>query len=317
MKIVVLDGYHINPGDLSWSALEDLGDVDIHESTSPEEIIARAQGATILLTNKVLVTKEVMDHLPELKCICVMATGYNNVDIGAAKNKGIVVCNVAGYSTKSVAQHVFAGIFGYLNRILEYAEESRQGVWTSKNDWTYSKGTIVNVAGKTLGILGFGQIGQEVGKIGLAFGMKVIAYHKHPERDRMEGVTFVELDELFKTSDFLSLHVPLNPSTKHIINIETLSLMKGDAVLINTGRGPLVDESALASCLERGGIGAALLDVMEHEPPMYENPLIPLKNCYITPHVAWAGLQARAKLIEILVENVSGFINGDIQNRIV
>lgn len=317
MKIVVLDAYHLNPGDLSWEPLEALGETHIYDATEPEQIIERAKNADIILSNKVVISAAVMAALPSLKCICVMATGYNNIDVEEASKRGIVVCNVAGYSTDSVAQHVFAGIFAVLNKIETYAEESRNGIWTSKNDWTYVNEPIINISGKTMGILGFGKIGSAVAKIALAFGMSVIAYHKYPERDKAEGVKFVDLNSLYAASDFLSLHVPLNDSTHHIINKESLKQFRMDAILINTGRGPLIDEAALAEALRQGGLRAAVLDVMENEPPKADNPLLPLGNCYITPHVAWAGKEARIQLMEILIGNVKGFISGDIQNSVI
>ncbi|MCL4106735.1 UNVERIFIED_CONTAM: hypothetical protein GTU68_048179 [Idotea baltica] len=310
MKIVVLDGYHLNPGDLDWSELKKLGEVKLYVSTPEHLITERASEADIIITNKVPFNKDQINELPNLKCICVSATGYNIIDTDAAKSAGIVVCNAPNYSTESVAQHVFASIFAIYNRIESYSREVRGGVWAEKKDWSYTNEPVTNVYQKTLGIIGFGQIGQKVNDIAQALGMKVISYHRHPKRDARKGVGFVDLETLFRESDVITLHVPLNDSTHYIVNRESLSLMKSNAILINTGRGPLVDEVALAETLKGNGIRAAGLDVLINEPPEKINPLYDCDNCYITPHIAWAGVVAREKLMAILVDNIKSFQGG-------
>ena len=316
MKIVVLDGFHLNPGDLSWDILNDFGEVTIFNQSLPAELFLRSKEADIVLINKVVFDKDLLDRLPLLKCICVTATGYNNVDVAYANKKGILVCNVAGYSTESVAQHVFASLFNILNRIKEYNTQVRSGEWTKRDDWSYTLEPITNVKDKTLGLLGFGKIGQKVARIAIQFGMKVIAFHKYPERDIMEHVRFVDLETLFKKSDVLSLHVPLNNSTHEIINEYHIGLMKEDSILINTGRGGLIKENDLAVALRDGNIRAAALDVLVNEPPHADNPLVPLENCFITPHIAWAGIEARKILLKSLYENIKSFIEGNPINVI-
>ena len=316
MKIAVLDAFHLNPGDLSWEKIESLGEVIIYDRTQPEDLIERARGANIVLANKVILDEAIINNLPDLKCICVTATGFNNIDIDAAKKKGIVVCNVKDYGTNSVAQHVFAGILAVLNRVEQYSHEVREGVWTEKNDWSYSNETIHNLEGLNLGIIGFGQIGRKVAEIGQAFQMNILAVHRHPERDRRDGVRFVSLPELLETSDVISLHVPLNSSTNELINADTLGQMKSNAILVNTGRGGLVNENDLKEALITGEIRAAVLDVLNSEPPTKDNPLVNLQNCYITPHVAWAGNKARFRMMNMLYDNIKGFISGNIINQV-
>lgn len=316
MKIVNLDAAYLNPGDLSWEGLEKLGDLILYQGTKEEEIVERVSDADIVITNKIPFDRETIEQAPNLKCICVSATGYNIIDVEAAKDHGIVVCNAPSYSNESVAQHVFAGIFAAYNRIENYAKEARSGVWTATNEWCYTNEPISNIYGQTMGILGFGQIGQRVGEIAQAFGMKVVAHHRHPERDAKAGVEFVDLETLFRSADVLSLHVPLNASTKGIVNNDSLSLMKPSSILINTGRGPLIDEHALAQKLTEKKIRAAILDVMIDEPPTASNPLLKCDNCFITPHIAWAGLLARRKLMDILVENIQQFIAGSPINTV-
>ncbi|GLR20074.1 D-2-hydroxyacid dehydrogenase [Portibacter lacus] len=310
MKIVVLDGYHLNPGDLDWSGIKQLGEVVLYVSTPEHLIVQRSAEADIVITNKVPFGKEVLDQLPNLKCICVSATGYNIIDTKVAKQNGIVVCNAPSYSSESVAQHVFASIFAIYNRIETYSKEVKAGVWAEKNDWSYTNEPVTNVYHKTLGIIGFGQIGQKVNEIAQSLGMKVISHHRHPRRDERPGVGFVDLDTLFEASDIITLHVPLNESTKNLINKDSLAKMKASSILINTGRGPLIDEEALASSLKNKQIRAAVLDVLVNEPPEKNNPLYDCENCYITPHIAWAGVEARKKLMRILEANVEAFKQG-------
>jgi glycerate dehydrogenase len=316
MKIINLDGDQLNPGDLSWQEIEDLGSLTTYASTPESLIVERAIGAEIVITNKVPFTRETIEALPDLKCICVSATGFNIIDIEAAKDHQIVVCNAPGYSKESVAQHVFASILTVYNRIENYARESREGKWSDVNDWSYTNEPVSNMEGKTLGIIGFGQIGQRVGELALAFKMKVIAFHKHPKRDAMPGVDFVDIDTLFQSSDVISLHVPLNESTHELVDKTKLALMKSSAILINTGRGPLVNEADLADALQKRKLRAAVLDVMVNEPPSKSNPLLNIENCYITPHVAWAGVNARKKLMHILADNIQNFKKGTPINRV-
>ncbi len=312
MKIVILDGYTANPGDLSWRELEKMGDVTVYERTSPEETVVRAADAEVVLTNKVLMTREVMEQLPQLKYIGVLATGYNVVDIQAAHERGIVVTNVPAYSTESVAQMVFAHLLTVTNRTEHYAQQNREGKWSRSKDFCYCDTTLTEMAGKTFGIVGLGNIGMRVAQIALAFGMKVKALSS--KEVLPEGIEKVTLDELLATSDVLSLHCPLTDSTRHLINKESIQKMKSSAILINTGRGPLVDDDAVANALAEGRLYAFCADVMTVEPPAADNPLLKQPNAYITPHIAWASTEARVRLIQIATENVGCFINGKPQN---
>ncbi len=316
MNIVVLDGYHLNPGDLKWDRLEALGNVKIYDRTTPENIITRSLNADILLSNKVIIDEFIISQLPKLKGIFVMATGYNNIDVIAAQKKGIPVCNVSNYSTDSVAQHVFSCLLAILNRVENYALECRNGVWNELNDWSYTNEPIINLSGRKMGIIGFGKIGQKVAEIALAFGMHVLVSHRYPIIDKRLNIEFVTLPEVFQQADFLSLHVPLNDSTFEIINKNSLGFMKQSSILINTGRGALINENDLALALLSGTIRAAALDVMVQEPPLLDNPLLNLKNCYITPHMAWTGDKSREKMMDILVNNIKGFLSGNIQNKV-
>ena len=314
MKIVILDGYTANPGDLSWRELEKMGDVTVYERTSPEETVVRAADAEVVLTNKVLMTREVMEQLPQLKYIGVLATGYNVVDIQAAHERGIVVTNVPAYSTESVAQMVFAHLLTVTNRTEHYAQQNREGKWSRSKDFCYCDTTLTEMAGKTFGIVGLGNIGMRVAQIALAFGMKVKALSS--KEVLPEGIEKVTLDELLATSDVLSLHCPLTDSTRHLINKESIQKMKSSAILINTGRGPLVDDEAVANALAEGRLYAFCADVMTVEPPAADNPLLKQPNAYITPHIAWASTEARVRLIQIATENVGCFINGKPQNMV-
>ena len=314
MKIVILDGYTANPGDLSWRELEKMGDVTVYERSSPEETVVRAADAEVVLTNKVLMTREVMEQLPQLKYIGVLATGYNVVDIQAAHERGIVVTNVPAYSTESVAQMVFAHLLTVTNRTEHYAQQNREGKWSRSKDFCYCDTTLTEMAGKTFGIVGLGNIGMRVAQIALAFGMKVKALSS--KEVLPEGIEKVTLDELLATSDVLSLHCPLTDSTRHLINKESIQKMKSSAILINTGRGPLVDDDAVANALAEGRLYAFCADVMTVEPPAADNPLLKQPNAYITPHIAWASTEARVRLIQIATENVGCFINGKPQNMV-
>lgn len=314
--MVVLDGYTTNPGDLSWDGLRALGDLVVYDRTPPEQVTERSRDAVFLLVNKVKLDAKTLAGLPSLKCICVLATGYNNIDIIAAKQRGIAVCNARGYSTDSVAQHVFAMILAMVNQVAEHNAGVQQGIWLERKDFSFTLTPILELSGKTLGIYGLGQIGSRVASIGQTFGMQVIAHHKHPERDAREGVRFVDLDTLFGESDFLSLHAPLTPENQSLINADRLSQMKRTAYLVNTSRGGLIDETDLRQALISSQIAGAALDVLSKEPPDPGHPLLGLKNCLITPHNAWASKESRRRLLEETIKNVAAFLGGKARNEV-
>lgn len=314
MKIVVLDAYALNPGDLSWSQLQTLGETDIYERSSVTETPQRIADADIVLTNKALLTEDIISNAARLQYIGVMATGYNIVDMNAARNRNITVTNVPSYSTISVAQLTFAIMLELCVHTSLYAESVRNGKWPRSKDFSYHLLPIMELQNKTIGIIGLGQIGKAVAKIALAFGMKVLASHKHPERDRMEGVDFTDEATCFREADFVSLHCPLNDQNKEFVNRELLEIMKPSAYLINTSRGPLINEKDLADALNNGVIAGAGLDVLSSEPPAADNPLLHAKNCLITPHIAWATFEARSRLMQVLVDNVAAFIKGNAVN---
>ena len=307
MKIVILDGYSANPGDLSWQGLEQLGELTVYDRTKPDETVARAAGAEILLTNKVVINKETMAKLPCLKYIGVLATGYNVVDIEAAHERGIVVTNVPAYSTESVAQMVFAHLLAVTNRTEHYATQNRQDRWSANPDFCYWDFPHMELAGKTFGIVGLGNIGQRVAQIALAFGMKVKAM---TSKDSLpDGIEKASLEELLAESDVLSLHCPLTETTRHLMNGRTLRQMKPTAILINTGRGPLVDDQAVADALAEGRLAAFCADVLTEEPPKADNPLLKQPNAFTTPHIAWASTEARCRLIQVATDNVRSFLD--------
>ena len=314
MKTVILDGFTANPGDLSWSELEKLGELVVYDRTKPEETVARAAEADIVLTNKVIISREVMAQLPNLKYIGVLATGYNVVDIEEAHKRGIVVTNVPAYSTESVAQMVFAHLLTVTNRVEHYAKQNRAGRWSSNPDFSYCDTLLSELAGKTFGIVGLGNIGMRVAQIAQAFGMKVKALTS--KTTLPAGIEKVELDELLSTVDVLSLHCPLTDGTRHLINRDSLKKMKPSAILINTGRGPLIDDQAVADALAEGKLYAFCADVLTEEPPKADNPLLSQPNAYITPHIAWASYEARIRLIQIATDNVAAFINGHPINKV-
>ena len=315
MEIIVLDGYGMNPGDLSWDRLEALGDVTVYDRTAPEETLDRSAGAEILLTNKTIIDRNIIEKLPVLKYIGVLATGYNVVDTAAAREKGIAVTNIPAYSTDSVAQMVFSLLLAITNNVEHYTDDNRAGRWSRNADFCYWDSPLMELAGKTFGIVGFGNIGSKVAGIALAFGMKVLALSSKPADALPAGVRKAEnLDELLSESDVLSLHCPLTDSTRHLINASTLAKMKPTAILINTGRGPLVDENALADALNSGSLRGAGVDVLSGEPPTIDNPLLYARNCYTTPHLGWATLEARQRLMDIAVANVANFIEGTPTN---
>ena len=312
MKIVILDGYTANPGDLSWKELETLGELVVYDRTSADETVTRAADAEVVLTNKVLITKDVMAQLPRLKYVGVLATGYNVVDIEAAHQRGIIVTNVPAYSTESVAQMVFAHLLTVTNRVEHYAVQNRADRWTNSADFSYSDTMLTELAGKTFGIVGLGNIGKRVAQIAQAFGMNVIALTS--KTTLPDGIKKVELPELLAQSDVLSLHCPLTPDTHHLINADTLKQMKPTAILINTGRGPLIDDQAVADALKDKRLYVFCADVLTEEPPKADNPLLGLPNAYTTPHIAWATVEARARLVKVAIDNVKAFANGKSQN---
>ena len=310
MKIVILDGYTANPGDLSWGSLKELGEVTVYERTRREEIAGRAADADIVLTNKVVMDREMMALLPRLKYIGVLATGYNVVDIEAARERDIIVTNVPAYSTESVAQTVFAHLLTVTNRAEHYAQQNRLGRWAENRDFCYWDTELTELAGKTMGIVGLGHIGRRVAEIALAFGMQVKAMTSKKAEDLPAGIQKAELQSLLASADVVSLHCPLTEGTKHLIHRETLRLMKPSAILINTGRGPLVDDEALAEALNEGRLRAYCADVVTEEPPKADHPLLHAPNAFITPHIAWATVEARKRLLQTAIGNVEAFING-------
>ena len=313
-KIVVLDGHTLNPGDLSWNELKNLGEVDFYDRTSSDEIVPRAKDATILIVNKLVLTREHIEQLPVLRCICVSATGYNNVDLVATREREICVSNAVGYGTHSVAQHVFALLLELSNNVALHHQSVLNGDWSNQPDFSYWKKPLIELNGKTMGILGFGRIGQKVASIAMAMGMRVLATHRHPERDALVGVTFVRIEDLFSASDVVCLTVPLNDKTRQIVDAKMLKRMKPSAFLINTGRGELINESDLYQALVEEKLAGAGLDVLDGEPPRSDHPLFDLPNCIITPHQAWASKEARQRLLDITVGNVASYLRGKPQN---
>ena len=314
MNIVILDGYTLNPGDLTWKDLEALGPCTIYDRSAPEEVVPRAKNAEIILTNKTVLSSDTIKQLKKLKYIGVLATGYNIVDIEAAHNKDIPVTNVPTYSTQSVAQIVFAHLLNLAHHAAHHAKTVRSGRWTSSPDFCYWDTPLIELVGLTMGIIGFGKIGRTTAKLALAFGMNVIFYDIAKPSGTPEGCQPAGMDDIFRTSDVISLHCPLTSDTKKIINTERLEIMKKTAFLINTSRGPLVDEQALADALNNEKIAGAGLDVLSEEPPGENNPLLKARNCFITPHIAWATYAARKRLLQVAVDNVASFLAGKSQN---
>lgn len=318
MKIVVLDGHTLNPGDLSWTRLEQLGECVIHDRTPPENTLERAEGAEIILTNKVLLSRDAIATLAagKLRYIGVLATGYNVVDIDAAHRSGITVTNVPAYSTESVAQMVFAHILNLTQHVCEHAASVRRGDWAAGTDFCYWNYPLVELRGCTIGLIGFGRIGRATARLAGAFGMRVLVYDVVSLSDLPQGTGQVPLEELLRESDFVSLHCPLTQGNTGLIDGERLALMKPSAFLINTSRGPLIDEPALAQALNEGRIAGAGLDVLLSEPPSPDNPLPAARNCYVTPHIAWATRAARRRLLDTVVANIKAFIAGTPVNTI-
>ena len=309
-KIVILDGYTANPGDLSWKGLEQCGEVTVYDRTKPGETLVRVADADVVLTNKVVISREIIAQLPQLKYIGVLATGYNVVDVEAARERGIVVTNVPAYSTESVAQMVFAHLLTVTNRTEHYAVQNRGGRWTENPDFCYWDFPHMELAGKTFGIVGLGHIGQRVAQIALAFGMKVKALTSKATDALPAGVGKASLEDLLAAADVLSLHCPLTARTRHLINADALRRMKPTAILINTGRGPLVDDEAVADALAERRLAAFCADVLTEEPPKPGHPLLNQPNAFITPHIAWATQEARIRLIQVATDNVRAFLGG-------
>lgn len=316
MKIVALDGYAANPGDLSWDELKALGECVIYDRTAPEEVLERAADAEVVLTNKVVITAEMMAALPQLKYIGVMATGYNIVDIDAARERGIIVTNIPSYSTASVAQMVFAHILNIAQQVQHHSEAVHQGRWTASKDFCFWDTPLIELRGKKLGIVGLGNTGYTTARIAIGFGMEVYAYTSKSSFQLPPEIKKMELDQLFSECDVISLHCLLTDKTHELVNAARLKLMKPTAILINTGRGQLVNEQDLADALNNGQIYAAGLDVLSQEPPKADNPLLTARNCYITPHIAWASAAARERLMGILLDNLKGYIEGKVINNV-
>ena len=316
MNIVILDGHAVNPGDLSWKPFEQFGKIAVYPRTPQSLIVERAMEADAVLINKTVLSGDILEQLPRLQYIGICATGYNVVDIAYAKSHGITVCNVPGYSTNSVAQHVFALLLNITNRVEHYAQANIKGKWSQSEDFCYWDYPIRELFGKTLGIYGLGNIGQAVARIGYALGMSVIAYTSKQSSDVPAYVRKVSLADLLSQSDVLTLHCPLTETTFHLVNEETLRKMKHTAILVNTARGNLVDEKAVADSLIKNELGAFAADVLSTEPPSIGNPLFSAPNVFITPHIAWATLEARKRLMDICVQNLSAFVSGIPENQI-
>ena len=315
MKLTILDGYCLNPGDLSWDALERLGDLQVFDRTRVDEVLERAAGAAVVFTNKTQLPGYILRQLPDLRYIGVLATGYNIVDVEAAAAQGIVVTNIPTYGTASVAQFVFALLLELCHNVKLHSDAVRAGEWSHNPDWCFWKSPLMELAGKTMGIVGFGRIGRHVGRIADAMGMRVIANDTyHGEEPSFPGFRWARVEELLAESDAVSLHSPLFPETRGMINQESLAKMKPTAILINTSRGPLVVDRDLADALNAGRIAGAGLDVLSVEPPAEHNPLLSARNCLVTPHIAWATKEARARLMELAVENLTAFLAGTSRN---
>lgn len=317
MKICILDGYSLNPGDLDWSPVERLGDVTLFDRTPADKIVERAADADIVLTNKVPFSADTLRQLPRLRFICVLATGYNIIDTEAAARQGVVVANIPAYSTMSVAQMAFAHILNITNHVASYAREVADGKWTNCPDFCFWDSALTELAGKTMGIVGLGNTGMATARIAVAMGMKVVAMTSKSADTLPEGITPAPLHDVLASADVVSLHCPLTPSTRHLINAASIAKMKPSAILINTGRGPLVDEQAVADALNGGRLAAFGADVLSQEPPRGDNPLLSARNCFLTPHIAWATIEARTRLMSTATENVRQFIAGEpVANRV-
>lgn len=315
-NIVVLDGYTLNPGDMSWDALKKLGNCTIYDRTAPADVVERCKDADIVLTNKVPMREVEMSQLPRLRYIGVLATGYNIVDTVAAASRGIVVTNIPAYSTNSVAQMVFAHLLNIVNATQQHTDSVRRGDWCRCADFSYMLSPQTELAGKTMGIIGLGNIGRAVAKIADAFGMRVVARTSKQADELPAYITPMPMEQILAESDMLTLHCPLTADTQHLINADTLAQMKEGAILINTGRGPLIDEGAVADALNNGHLRAAGFDVLAVEPASSENPLLTARNAFFTPHIAWATYEARVRLMDIMVNNIVAFLAGNVVNKV-
>ena len=317
MKIVVLDGYTLNPGDLSWEGFERLGEFVCYDRTNTDDIVERIGGAEVVITNKTPITAETLDSCGNIKYIGVLATGYNVVDVKAAAEKDIPVCNIPTYGTTAVSQFVFAHLLNICHHVQDHADSVKAGKWTSNPDFCYWDYPLSELYGKTMGIIGYGRIGRATGRIAQAFGMKVLAFDEFADRElESETMMYTDLDELLSSSDVISLHCPLFDSTKGIINKDTIAKMRNGVIIINTSRGPLIVEEDLKEALESGKVAAAGVDVVSTEPIKGDNVLLSARNCFITPHIAWAPLEARTRLMSIAVDNLKAFISGGTVNRV-
>ncbi len=316
MNIVIVDGFTLNPGDLSWAGLEALGDCTVYPRTGDEQVVERCRNAEVVLTNKVVFSDQVMSQLPKLRYLGVLATGYNVVDVEAAGRRRIAVTNIPAYGSQSVAQFVFAQILQWAQPVSYYAQTVKDKRWQHSPDFCYYDHSMVELAGKTLGVIGFGGIGQKVAQIALAFDMQVLVHTRTVPSQLPQGVQAVELTTLAKESDVISLHCPLTPTNERFIDAAFLQTMKPSAYLINTGRGPLIDEAALFEAIDQQWIAGAALDVLSVEPPQTGHPLFQLERCTITPHIAWATLEARSRLMGIAVDNLSAYLMGHTKNRL-
>jgi glycerate dehydrogenase len=314
MKIVVLDGGTLNPGDLTWEGLEALGNTEIYDRTPEELVLERSRDAEVLLVNKVVLSRETMDQLPELKFICVLATGYNVVDTQAAKEKGILVSNIPTYGTQSVAQMVMAHVLNLTQHVGYHAETVREGRWSRSDEWCYWDFPMIELHGLTMGVVGFGRIGRNSAAVAKSFGMKIIAFDEFVPDSGDPDVEMVDFPTLLQRSDVVTFHTPLTPDTEGMLNAETLKLMKKTAFVINTSRGPVIDSQSLADALNSDQLAGAGLDVIDIEPPPADHPLLTAKNCYVTPHISWATRSARARLMQTAVDNVAGYIQGQPLN---
>lgn len=316
MKIVDLDAHAVNPGDLSWEQFENFGELIIYERTPQEEVVNRAKDADAILINKIKITSEILEQLPKLRYIGELATGYNNIDLVAASQRNIVVSNIPAYSTMSVAQHAFALLLNVTNSVSHYAKESRSGVWSHCPDFCYWNTPLLELAGKTIGIVGFGNIGRQVAQIAHAFGMEVIAATSKTIGSLPDYVKKSTIEGLFASSDVISLHCPLTNDNFHFINEKAISFMRKGVILINTARGALIDTNAVAKALSSGHIGAYCADVMEEEPPVEQTSILSAPNAFITPHIAWASRAARLRLMDIAVDNLKAFLEGKPKNQV-
>lgn len=314
MKIVILDGYTENPGDLSWEGFEKLGELTVYDRTLEEEIVSRIGDAEIVITNKTPITQTTLDACRHVKYIGVLATGYNIVDVDAAKAKGIPVCNIPAYGTSAVAQMTMAMLLEICHHVAAHSDAVKQGEWSSNPDFCFWKYPLTELKGKTFGVIGFGRIGQETAKLAKAFGMRILAYSRSESEAGRQIGAYVSLETLLKESDVISLHCPLFPSTQGIINKDSLAKMKDGVILLNTSRGPLIVEEDLADALKNGKVSFAAVDVVSTEPIRMDNPLLSCENCFITPHIAWAPRESRQRLMNIAVENLKGFLDGKAQN---